>query len=69
MTDQLLLGIFLLAILHTAQWRGGVGKCPLDIKPISASRSKLPVNVVNLPYRGLVVQKITLTYNDFRYPN
>lgn len=35
---------------------------------MSASRSKLPVNVVNLPYRSLVVQK-TLTYNKFRYPN
>lgn len=34
----------------------------------SASRSKLPVKVVKL-YHSSEVQKITLTYNNFRYPN
>lgn len=35
---------------------------------MSASRSKLPVKVVKL-YHSSEVQKITLTYNNFRYPN
>ncbi|CAM3668237.1 hypothetical protein BS639_10645 [Rouxiella silvae] len=35
---------------------------------MSAPRSKLPVNMVKL-YHSSEVQKITLTYNNFRYPN
>ncbi|MBP2155251.1 hypothetical protein J2067_002943 [Erwinia rhapontici] len=35
---------------------------------MSVVRSKLPVKVVKL-YNSSEVQKITLTYNNFRYPN
>lgn len=36
---------------------------------MSAFRSKLPVNMIDRPYRSLEVQKMTLTYSNFRYPN